>query len=77
MNEEHPNRVKLDAAPYLRILTIDGYKFFEGKDYTFQCATCLNVMGLNLHDDPLEKAKEEKRVRKIIIQKDCDCECQV
>lgn len=52
-------------------LDINGYKFFRGRESnTFQCATCLNVMGIL----PVDVAGYNRgEVRTLKIVKDCEC----
>lgn len=65
------NRVTLEIPEKkVSILNIGGYKFFRGKDgNSFQCATCLNLMGIQ----PIETEGKNGEVRKLKLIKSCDC----
>lgn len=71
------NRVVLEIPDKdVVLLDIDGYKFFRGRDSNeFQCATCLNIMGIQPIDD--WKNSQMGKVRRLKLIKDCDCPKQM
>jgi len=50
------------------VITIQGHKFIQMKDSFMQCATCLSQPSVYGYQK-LEKGK----VRKLVIEKNCDC----
>lgn len=77
MTEDHPNRGQFEVTEQLVILEVDGFKFFRGqKSNDFQCVTCLNMMGMvGKHEfgEKEEKLTHKNGIRRIMLQKDCDC----